>query len=87
MLKHRWKNQFIGEGANGGCFVEIESTQKEGIAHLRVGWSCVMVHDAEIPITWLSEVIAIAKAHPEGIAGYLAEYGDGDSYALMCDPA
>ena len=80
-------NRYAGEGANGGCYFEVEHV-KEGRAILSVGWSCVRVHDAEIPVTWLSEIIAIASAHKDGIAGFLKEndYGGG-SYALACDPA
>lgn len=54
---------------------------------VKAGWSCVIVCDQEIPISWLSEIIAIATHHEGGIAGFLKtqQYG-GDSYALMCDP-
>lgn len=80
-------NLFRGEGARGGCFFEIEESEQEGRADLKVGWSCVIVHDKEIPITWLSELIAIATAHEGGIEGFLREHDYGDpSYALMCDP-
>lgn len=60
----------------------------EGMAYLDVGHSCVIVHDGEIPISWISELIAIATLHKDGIAGFLNEHGlAGDpSYALMCDP-
>lgn len=87
MAKHECPNSFAGEGANGGCHFEIEQGDKEGTAFLHVGWSCVRVHDDDIPITWLAELIAIATAHKGGIAGFLREhdYG-GPSYALMCDP-
>ena len=86
MAKHTCPNRFAGEGARGGCYFEIENVS-EGIADLRVGWSCVVVHDKQIPVTWLAEVVAIATGHKGGIAGFLAEhkYG-GESYALMCDP-
>lgn len=77
--------RYHGEGANGGCYFEIEPTEKDGIALLDVGWSCVVVHRAEIPITWLAEIIAIATGHKGGIAGFLRDYGE-DSYALMCNP-
>jgi hypothetical protein len=81
------ENRFAGEGANGGCFFEINS-EREGVAHLTVGWSCVIVHDAEIPVTWLSEIMAIATGHSGGIAGFLREHEGaiGGGYALMCDP-
>ncbi len=87
MTKHTCANRYAGEGAKGGCFVEIEPAGKEGVAHLDVGWSCVIVHQGEIPVSWLAEVIAIATSHKGGVAGFLEEhrYG-GDSYALMCDP-
>lgn len=85
--KHNCPNRFQGDGARGGCFVEIEATEREGIANLQVGWSCVVVHRQDIPISWLSEIIAIATAHKGGVAGYLAEQRHGgDSYALQCDP-
>lgn len=87
MARHQCPNRYAGEGAKGGCYFEIEIEEKEGIARLDVGWSCVVVYRDEIPVSWLSEVLAIAAGHKDGIAGFLAEnrYG-GDSYALMCDP-
>jgi len=46
------------------------------------------VHQKEIPITWLAELIAIATEHKGGIAAFLQHHSwSGDSYALMCDPA
>ncbi|WP_448043748.1 hypothetical protein [Bradyrhizobium liaoningense] len=88
MAKHQCPNAFAQEGAKGACFFEIEpSGGAEGRAMVRVGWSCVIVCDQEVPISWLSELVAIATGHNGGIAGFLAEhrYG-GDSYALMVDP-
>jgi hypothetical protein len=88
MEKHKCENRFGGDGARGGSFFEIDSPNYEhGKANLRVGHSCVIVHDAEIPITWLAELVAIATEHKDGIKGFLAEHSwGGDSYALMCDP-
>lgn len=86
MAKHKCPNRFSGEGARGGSFFEIEETW-EGHTHLSVGHSCVIVHNADIPVTWLAELIAIATEHKDGIAGFLQEHNwSGDSYALMCDP-
>jgi len=85
MAKHVCRNAYHGEGARGGCFVEIEQTDREGFAVLDVGWSCVIVHRGEIPVSWLSEIIAIATGHKGGIAGFLAEHNYGGGYALMCD--
>lgn len=86
MAKHKCPNEFRGEGANGGCYFEI-SENEDGHPTVDVGWSCIVVHDKPMPITWLAEVIAIATAHSDGVAGFLAEnnYG-GPSYALACDP-
>ncbi len=86
MAKHQCPNRFHGEGAKGGCFFEIEFSGTEGIALLDVGWSCVIVHSKEIPVTWLSEIIAIATSHKDGISGFLAEHNYGGGYALVCDP-
>lgn len=81
-------NQYMGQGANGGCIFEIEGTDESGEADLTVGWSSVIVHRGPIPVTWLAELIAIASGHPEGIAGFLKQHDYGQpSYALMCDPA
>ena len=85
MAKHQCANKFYAEGAKGGCFFEIEES-KEGFARLDVGWSCVIVHQREIPISWLSEIIAIATSHKDGVAGFLAEHRYGGGYALNCDP-
>lgn len=87
MAKHVCRNAYYGDGAKGGCFLEIQPSEREGFAVLDAGWSCVIVHRGEIPVSWLSEIIAIATGHKGGIAGFLAEqrYG-GDSYALMVDP-
>lgn len=87
MAKHTCQNRYQGDGARGGCYFEIEASEKDGVAQLDVGWSCVVVHRAEIPVTWLSEVIAIATGHKGGIAGFLAEHNCGGGYALDCDPA
>ena len=88
MAKHVCPNQFHAEGAKGGSFIECYPGDKEETIHLRVGHSCIILHDADIPTTWLAEIIAIARDHKGGIAGFLREHNwDGDSYALMCDPA
>lgn len=88
MAKHRCENRFGGDGARGGSFFEIDSPNYEhGKANVRVGHSCVIIHDAEIPITWIAELFAIATEHKGGIPGFLADHAwSGDSYALMCDP-
>ena len=87
MAKHKCINRFDGEGANGGCYFEIERSNKEDIAILNVGWSNVVVYNGEIPVTWLSELVAIATAHVGGIDGFLKEHDYGQpSYALMCNP-
>lgn len=78
--------KYYEEGANGGCYFEIESTERDGIALLNVGWSCVVVHRDEIPITWLAEIIAVATEHKGGVAGFLRDHYGKDSYALMCNP-
>ena len=85
--KHVCPNSFAGEGAKGGCYFEIQAEGGASVANLGVGWSCVVVHDGPIHVTWLAELIAIATGHKGGIKGFLEEqrYG-GDSYALMCDP-
>jgi hypothetical protein len=84
---HVCPQRYAGEGARGGCYFSIESSDRgEGFANLGVGWSCVTVHDGEIPVTWLSEVIAIATGHPGGIAKFLADHNYGGGYALQCDP-
>ncbi len=88
MMKHKCENRFRGEGARGGCYFEIEQGSKDDTAILDVGHSCVIVHNREIPVTWLSELVAIANAHNGGIGGFLKEHDYGKpSYALMCDPA
>lgn len=85
---HVCANAYHGDGARGGCYVVISASDREEMANLEVGWSCVRVHDKEIPVTWLAELIAIATGHTGGIAGFLAEHDYGNpSYALMCDPA
>ncbi len=85
---HICPNAYHVEGARGGCYFEITAGDKPEHARLDVGWSCVTVLRSEIPVTWLTELIAIATGHRGGIAGFLAEsrYG-GPSYALECDPA
>ncbi len=88
MAKHVCRNAFNGDGAKGACFVEIEATEAEGIAFLKVGHSCTIPFSGTIPVTWLSEVIAIAAHHEGGIAGFLAANEHlGGGYALECDPA
>ena len=89
MVKHnKCPNQFHRDGAKGDSYFEISSDRsKEGYANLSVGHLCVVVYDAEIPITWLAEIVAIASEHKGGIAGFLREHRwSGDSYALLCDP-
>lgn len=79
-------NAYFGEGGNGGCFFQIADGDKPQHVLLRVGWSCVIVHDddKEIPVTWLAEVISIATSHKGGIVGFLEEHNQ--EYALVCDP-
>lgn len=86
MAKHTCPNRYAGEGARGGCYFEVEPGESEGMAQLNVGWSCVVVHRKDIPVTWLSELVAIATGHKSGIAGFLAEHNYGGGYALQCDP-
>lgn len=87
MAKHQCPNRFYGEGARGGCYFDIAPGDREGMARLDVGWSCVVVHRADIPVTWLAELMAIATGHKGGVAGFLAEHNYGGGYALQCDPA
>lgn len=86
MAKHSCPNRFHGEGARGGCYFEIESDEADGVAQLGVGWSCVVVHSGPIPVSWLSELVAIATGHKGGIAGFLQEHNYGGGYALQVDP-
>lgn len=89
MPKHQCANRYIGEGARGGCYFEIRGSDLPEHAELDVGWSCVVVHRGAIPVTWLSEIIAIATNHEGGIPGFLRAHNHetgGYSYALMCDP-
>jgi hypothetical protein len=85
MSKHQCPNRYAGEGARGGCFFEIDHAGAD-TADLRVGWSCVIVHSGPIPVTWLSEIIAIATSHKGGVKGFLEEHNYGGGYALQCDP-
>lgn len=92
------RNAFHSEGARGGCFFIIsEAEEKDScgdpVARIEVGWSCVIVagnlgRNSVVPISWLSELIAIATSHEGGIVGFLQEhrYGGSESYALSCDP-
>lgn len=88
--QHVCPNYYHGEGARGGCYVEIGAGKTPDHAQLDVGWSCVVVHQTEIPVSWLAELVAIATAHSDGIAGFLKEHGcggpDDGSYALWVDP-
>lgn len=86
MAKHKCPNRFAGEGAKGGCYFEIEPGEAPDTVTLRVGWSCVVVHEKDIPVTWLSEVIAIATGHSGGVAGFLREHNYAGGYALAVDP-
>jgi len=85
-MKHKCPNRYVGDGAKGACFVEIEPGTAEDAAYLKAGWSCVIVHNEEIPISWISELIAIAGAHVGGIRGFLEQHNYGGGYALMVDP-
>lgn len=85
--KHVCPNHFNGEGARGGCYVSIYGTDREGVANLAVGWSCVTVHHGDIPVSWIAEIVAVASGHEGGIAGFLDEHNYGGGYALQCDPA
>lgn len=85
-------HRYSGDGAKGACYVDIEYL-REGVAHLEVGWSCVVVYNQDIPVSWLAEVIEIASSHEGGVEGFLSEHGkggsdngDNDSYALWVDP-
>lgn len=92
MAKHKCTNEYHGEGARGGCYVRLSATNKEGVALLDVGHSCVVVHSKPIHVTWLAELIGIATLHKDGVHGFLKEHGYAgnddsfNSYALACDP-
>lgn len=84
---HICPNAYHGQGARGGCYVELSESNSSEEARLDVGWSCVVVHQKSIPISWLAELVAIATAHKGGIVGFLREHDYGSpSYALMCNP-
>ncbi len=74
------------EGANGGSFVEIEETETEGQCHIRVGHSCVVTVNCELPVTWLAAILTHAKN-----IGFENAMGERDEfpadYAIMCDPS
>ncbi len=88
MAKHKCPNAYNGEGAKGGAYLQLSDFDcRDGEVRLEAGWSCVIVHQKPVPISWIAELIAIATAHKDGIVGFLREqeYG-GPSWALMCDP-
>ena len=73
------------EGANGGSFVFLEESQRKGFCRVRVGHSCVITVDQDVPVTWLAAILTRAKD-----AGLKESMGDPSNfpadYALMCNP-
>ena len=93
MAKHKCSNSYNDDGAKGACYFHITDTNKEGVAYLEVGHSCVVVHAKPIPVSWLAELVAIATLDEGGVEGFLKKHGiagnddSHGSYALACDPA
>lgn len=89
MTKTRTKAPIIQScevtGARGGSFVKLYEAQRDGWCNLRVGHSCVITVDQEIPVTWLAAILTRALD-----VGFIEAMGDPElfpaDYALMCDP-
>lgn len=61
MAKHQCPNRFSGEGNNGGSFVSIDETGRDGVVRLRVGNHCVITIDQEIGVVALAQILTSAK--------------------------
>jgi hypothetical protein len=88
-IRRKHHKSYSDDGANGGCYVNIDVTNHDGVAWLNVGHSCIKMHDKPIHVTWLAELITIAELHDGGIEGFLKANSRsvlGESYALACDP-
>lgn len=76
MAKHQCPNRFAGEGNNGGSFVTIDETGRDGVVRLRVGNHCVITIDQEISVVALAQIltgakdIGFAKMMKEGFSGW-----------------
>lgn len=85
--KHVCPNRGAFEGNNGGSFIEIDATEKEGIIRLRVGETCVMAVDQEISVVGLAAVLAWAKR--EGFEKIAQEWWRADDlevWSVFSDP-
>lgn len=83
--KHVCPNRAAVDGARGGSYVTLETSENEGMCILEVGHSCVRTVQKEIPVTWLAAILTHASDH-----GWIDAMGDPKEfpadYALMCDP-
>lgn len=61
MGRHVCPNRFSAEGNNGGSFVTLDETGKDGVVRLRVGNHCVQTVDQEISVVALAQVLTWAK--------------------------
>ena len=84
---HVCPNRCHVEGNNGGSFVSIDETDREGIIRLQVGETCVMAVDQEISVVGLAAILA--WANKEGFEKIAQEYwrGAGPSiWSTTMDP-
>lgn len=62
MGKRNQPPEFIEvQGNNGGSFVAIARTERDGVVHLNVGHDCVIRIDQEITAAALAAILAHAK--------------------------
>ena len=61
MARHTCPNRFSADGNNGGSFVTLDETGRDGVVRLRVGNHCVITVDQEISVVALAQVLTFAK--------------------------
>lgn len=88
MAKHVCPNRFSAEGNNGGSFITLDDTGKDGVVRLRVGNHCVITVDQEISVVALAQVLTSAK--DRGFAAIMKEavpeWGYGDAIPQWMEP-
>ena len=56
MMKKQHNGFIFAEGNNGGDFIQLENLE-DGMVHLKVGSSCVLLIEKAVPVEFLTGII------------------------------
>ncbi|MDO9334982.1 MAG: hypothetical protein Q7T61_01145 [Caulobacter sp.] len=75
MGKHTCPQRVEVEGNNGGSYIRLEATEKEGVCFLEVGETCVRTISDKFSVVQLAAILTWADAY--GFQRILTEYASG----------